>query len=427
MQKTYRFLINIALLFLFVVTSKEAIANINAINFDKVNYPGSLQGKVDFLKANENIYNHWVHQWTYSIAKDVVIGNLTSLYTELDKISNKTPDTYLLMGDIAHYLYNMEVETYYKTAIENYKKATELAPKDYRVYWFSANHYALSAKAVLAVVGFRMALTCLPKGLVNTLFWSEYSNACANANMPVTARYAAHQVSLAVGKRDQAETHVINVTAHALKAAPIDTTIKANNLWAFTGKQNTILHFNNTLLGFKLSIDSTWKFRLGDYQNKGTFAMLEPNKETAANGRLITYSMLVMAKIAADGQSLQQFMDGFTKSKKVKPVSFNVGQINNCIAYEITDPAIYADMGGSHNYAIAFERTEPEFAGMLLESPMAIPKNNNSNVAYYRAPQRYLRVKDKVYYLILLDTCEDIHEQSLAVFKDFLKNGILVE
>lgn len=420
-------LVKTVLLLLFVIASQKTSANINAIDFSKVNYPAALQVKIDFLKNNEGIYNHWVHNWTNATPKTEVIDNLTSLYAELDKITNKTVETYLLQGDIAHYLYNMEVETYYKNAVESYKKAAEIAPNDYRVYWFSANHYALSANPVKAVVGFKMALNYLPKGPVNTLFWTEYSNACANANMPVTARYAAHQVSLAVGKREQVETNVFNVTARVLKTVPADTTIKATNLWAFSGRQNSLLRFNNTLLGFKLSIDSTWKFRFGDYQNKGTFAMLEPHKETAANGRLITYSMLVMAKLAAEGQSLQQYMDGFTKGKKIKPVSLNVGAINNCMAYEITDPAIYADMGGSHNYAIAFERTEPEFAGMLLENPMAIPKSNNTNVAYYRAPQRYLRVKDKIYYLIVLDTCEDIHDQSLAVFKDFLKTGIVVE
>ncbi len=368
-----------------------------------------------------------MHNWTNSIPKTEVIDNLTTIYAEVDKISNKTADTYLLLGDVSHYLYNMEVETYYKNAVDNYKKAAEVAPKDYRVYWFIGNHYALSAVPLLAINCYRMAFTCLPKGPVNTLFWTEYANACANANMPVTARYAAHQVSLAVGKREKVETEVINATARVLKTVPVDTTIKAKNLWAFTGRQNSILNFSNPLLGFKLFIDSTWKFRFGDYQKQGTFAMLEPHKETAQNGRLITYSMLVMAKLAAEGQSLQQFSEGFTKSKNIKPVSFNVGQINNYIAYEITDPAIYADMGGSHNYAIFFERTEPEFAGMLLETPMALPKSSGTNVAYYRAPQRYVRLKDKIYYMILLDTCEDIHDQSLAVFKDFLKNGILVE
>jgi hypothetical protein len=427
MYKTCRAVAKITLAFLLITAAQKASANINVIDFTKIDYPSSLQPKIDFLRKNDAIYDHWVHTWNSTITKSEVVENLTFLYTEIDKIQNENVETDLLLGDIAHYLYNMEVEEYYPKAVDNYKKAIAIAPKDYRVYWFLGTHYALSAVPVLAIETFKGGLNCLPVTPVNTLFWREYATACINASMPATARYAAHRISLAVGKREKFENDVINTTRSTLKAAPVDTTIKANNLWAFAGRHNSMLNFSNPLLGFKLVIDSTWKFRFGDYQNKGTFAMLEPRKETAQNGRLISYSMLIMAKLAADGQSLQQFMNGFTKSKNIKPVSFNVGQINNCIAYEIIDPTIYADMGGSHNYAIAFERTEPEFAGMLLENPMAIPKTNGSNVTYYRAPQRYVRVKDKIYYLILLDTCEDIHDQSLAVFKDFLKNGIVVE
>lgn len=428
MYKTFSTLTKILLLLLFAVASQKVKANINAIDFNKVNYPANLQVKIDFLRQNENIYNHWQHDWTNVIPKTEVVENLASLYTELDKISNKTVETDLLLGDIAHYLYNMEVETYFKNAVDNYKKAIAIAPKDYRVYWFLGNHYALSALPVLAINSFKDAVACLPKGVVNTLFWESYASAAVNANMPSTARYAAHQASIAVGQPEIIERKINNLTMNMFKTAPVDTTIKAQNLWNLASREHNILNFTNRLLGFKLSIDSTWKFRFGDYDKKGSFAMLMPNKASAQNGNTIGYSMLVMVKMAADTQTLAKFLDVFTaKHKNRKPMTFDVGPYTNCMAYEITDPNIYANMGGSHNYVIAVERAAPDYPGMLLEAPMPLPKNNNKDFAYYRAAQKYARVKEKLYYMILLDTCEDIHTESLAVFKEFLKNGITIE
>jgi hypothetical protein len=59
-----------------------------------------------------------------------------------------------------------------------------------------------------------------------------------------------------------------------------------------------------------------------------------------------------------------------------------------------------------------------------LEIPVEIakPKGGAAGMAVYRAPQIYRRISSKIYYLILLDRCEDIHEESKAVFNDFLRN-----
>src|ERR1700743_540123 len=122
------------LMLLSSLTFQKAYGNVNAIDFSQIKYPANLQGQIDFLKSHEYIYNRWVHDWNADIPKQKVIDNLTGLSIELNKLTGKNAETYLLLGDIAHYLYNMEVEEYYQKAIDNYNLAKSLSPKDYRVY-----------------------------------------------------------------------------------------------------------------------------------------------------------------------------------------------------------------------------------------------------------------------------------------------------
>jgi hypothetical protein len=75
---------------------------------------------------------------------------------------------------------------------------------------------------------------------------------------------------------------------------------------------------------------------------------------------------------------------------------------------------------------IAIARDEPEQPGMLLETVNAFPAGNGK-IAYYTVEQHYSRIKGKLYYLLLLDSCGYIHDESLAVFKDFIENGLLIE
>jgi len=422
--------INLLLLPLLFLLAQKTRANVNAIDFSKVNYPKQLQRQIDFLRNNDGLYNHWVHDWGYNIPKSKVIDTLTFLYNELEKLPGKNIEAELLSGDIAHYLYNMEVEDYYQKAVDHYLRAKALAPTDYRVYWFLGNHYALSASQALSIQTYQTAMKYLPQPSAHELFWADYSVACADANMPATARYAAHQSSIVAGKMTYIEEQILGVTKVTLKSPPADTTFEAKDLWSVNGKEGNKLLFCNRFLGARMAIDSTWKVDVAGYQNHIGYIYLGPHMATAKNGKQIGYTILVLMKIPDAGETLQQFLDDFTSktksSKNKKPVSLSVGKIKNALGYEMQDPDIYPEIGGGHMYALAIERSQPEFPGMALEAPLELPKEVKNEVSYYTAPVKYNRVKGKIYYYILLDSCEFIHDESLSVFMDFL-NGLTIE
>jgi hypothetical protein len=88
---------------------------------------------------------------------------------------------------------------------------------------------------------------------------------------------------------------------------------------------------------------------------------------------------------------------------------------------------MYKDVGGGHMYMIAFESDMPKNPGMLLETYSTLPKGNNQEISYYKSSDTKNRFEGKIFYTIILDTCEDIHDQSIAVLKEFFNNQLIIE
>jgi len=88
---------------------------------------------------------------------------------------------------------------------------------------------------------------------------------------------------------------------------------------------------------------------------------------------------------------------------------------------------MYEDIGGGHLYMIGVERESPEFSGLQLENPELLPLGTPGQVSYYRGTNVKTRFKGKIFYAILLDSCEDIHDQSLAIFKELFDNQMVIE
>jgi len=417
---------SLLLILLFIVSAK-AFANLSVINFAKAGYPKTLQAQVDYLVANQNLYVHWVPEWKETIPKDEVIAKLTALYTELEKLPANNLETTLLMGDVAHFLYNLDAKGFYQKAVDQYEAAQKINPNDYRVYWFLGNHYALSAVTAKSITTYSAALSHLPTSNTSAYFWADYSNACMMADMPATAVYAAHQSSVVSGARTYAEETASRFKKTSLHAPPADTALAQNQMWYLKKQKDIKWKFTNYALGFKLIIDSTWNLRPTPLKDGGAFALMVAPRIKSASGAEIGFSIMVYAKVAPPNQDMEQFMDDFAlKYPNKKPITFDVSGIKNCIAYEITDPKIYPQWGGARMYAVALERDRSEYPGMALEEPVERPAGNGQ-VQYYRSNRTFSRFNGKMRYMIMLDSCEAISKESLAAFKEFLEKGLVIE
>lgn len=72
---------------------------------------------------------------------------------------------------------------------------------------------------------------------------------------------------------------------------------------------------------------------------------------------------------------------------------------------------------------IVFKRDQPEYPGLIFESPYEIPKSDGKEGhSYYRPDQTQQRIPGKLYYLVLLDTAAPIEEPAMKDFDFFLEN-----
>jgi tetratricopeptide (TPR) repeat protein len=411
---------------LFMLFAINGFANINAIDFSLVKYPAKQKDNIDFLRSNENMYNHWVHDWNYQIPKATVVSKLSTLFAELDKTTDKNLETYLLLGDIAHYLYNIENEEYYQKAIDRYTSAKQIAPADYRVYWFLGNHYALGAVELKAIENYKLAQQYLRSTQPNILFWSDYAIACTTAGMPATALYLAHKASGASGAHTFLEDKLSFYRKGVLRSPPIDTTIQSKNLWFAGKKDEGQMDITNWAMGIKIKIDTNWKIKPGEYKNKTSYAILTPPEPVSKNGMKVGYTILIFMQAAKQGQTLKEFVDMLTPKNVVKhEIALDVNTIKNCFAYDIKDATTYAQWGGAHTYAIGIEREQTDYPGMSLEEAEQPPLSGNGQMAYYKSVREFSRITGKVYYMILLDSCELIKEESLTKFKAILNNIVI--
>jgi hypothetical protein len=134
----------------------------------------------------------------------------------------------------------------------------------------------------------------------------------------------------------------------------------------------------------------------------------------------------VLVRAAQPGETLQQFLDTFSeKTSDEQKITTDLNKKYGGLAYEWKDSSAYPDCGGGHGYAIAIERDVPQFPNLKLETPLEMPKSKQREVSYFIMNGRYERLNSKLYYFILMDSCEKIHDESTAVFNNFLSNLII--
>jgi len=175
-------------------------------------------------------------------------------------------------------------------------------------------------------------------------------------------------------------------------------------------------------------VDKTWGLSIKDYQNNSTVLFIEPPAIPNKAGMEIGYTIAIFMKTANDNDMLDDYVNNFiSKDPNKKKINFS-DKYDKMVAYEIIDKTMYQDIGGGHLYVVGVEQNEPKYAGLLLEEPIPLPDNaETGKVTYYRATESKDRIKGKIFYAILLYSCEDINEKSFSLFKSYFENQIIIE
>lgn len=404
--------------------SLNAWANINYIDRTKIGNEPRLAAVVDYLTDNQQFFDHWSSEWNYALPKNGFIAALHDNYQLAASVVPKNAELYLLLGDISSYLYNLDDTAYYCKAVENYQLAIEASPDDYRGYWFLGHHYASSNAPIPAIENFKNAEQRLPPNEPAD-FWNDYAWATAVANMPSHCSYAMDKVKLITGQAGSFEEQLGSTIRNRIEPLDKRKSFAKEELWTATeGEQ---MNFCCRPLGIKVTIDADWGLMLYDFEKGQTAFVISPPAIKNKKGAEIGYTIGILMKTAEANENLADYLNGFVSPypKKTK-IAFS-DKYDKLIAYELIDKSVYTEMGGAHMYVIGIERMAPAYPGLLLEEPASLPQGTPGEVSYYQPLNCKDRFDGKLFYAIMLDSCEDINEQSLAVLKELFNQQIVIE
>ena len=78
-------------------------ANVNFIDISKISSDSKLVTAFNYIRDNQQYYDHWTTDWSYDKPKEELISKLRDIYSLFSSIANKNEELNLLLGDIAHY------------------------------------------------------------------------------------------------------------------------------------------------------------------------------------------------------------------------------------------------------------------------------------------------------------------------------------
>lgn len=412
------------IVFVLLTSTLPVFANVNHINMSKISTETKLIAAFDIVFNNQHFYDHWSAEWRYDIPKEDLIKQLRLHYTSFAALTPKNQETDLLLGDIAHYLYNMDDSAYYRIAVRHYEDAIQKSPQDYRGYWFLGYHCSQSNVPVRAIQNFKRAEQLLPTQPPAD-FWSEYAMATALVNMPSHCLYAMDKEKMMTGQKGGFEQELGETIRGRIVPMDKNKSYGKKEIWSYDLDGKAI--FISRALGTKILMDSTWEVSIYDYEKNQSAFIINPPKLSDSKKKEIGYTIAILMKTADDKATLEQYINTFVSKYPEKKKMVFSDKYEKMVAYEMKDKSMYPELGGGRFYMIGIERDAPAYPGLLLENPVVLPNGTNGEVHYYRAKNSQDRFKGKIFYAVILDTCEAIHAESLKVFKTFFDQQLIIE
>jgi tetratricopeptide (TPR) repeat protein len=417
----------IILLLLILFGLNQCRADVKFVNFRKIDPSGQFGAHERFLLDNLAYYDHWSPDWgVYDISKDSLVRELETCLRVYEPLKTDEFERSLLLGEIARYLYNLDEKPYYDTAEAFYKQAIRLNSKDCRGFWFLGYAYATSAEIEKGLDAFRQALK-LVNDQTGVDFWQEYAFTMDVAGMPFRCLYGLDQYKRRGGS--SLLSHIMDSTVRS-KCRPTDPVISYSSIALWEKQHNgPLVQYQSYPLGIMLEVDSSWDLEFNGYANRITGVSMKSPLLTARNGKQIGYTVALVVRVPENGERLEDFMASMMKQMHgVRDSVFPFAKkYPNGISFSYNDNSLYDDRGGARIRLIGIERPVPANPGLALESDQAPVAMNGEpgKLNFYEMGLIRSRFPERIYYLIVLDTCGDIQAESWKGLEGLMKQLVL--
>jgi hypothetical protein len=393
------------------------------------------QASVNWMIQNANLLEVYNSHWDFAIAKDEVIKKVKDTLARTDgylKENLSSDDVWLFKALLEQYLYNLDLTLYGEQIIKDASDIRAMFPTDYRPVWLLAWHDAKAGRIAESIENYGEVLARFsPEGL-SPYFWVDYAEAAYLAGMPIHSREALERAGKLLGK-DFITAHGLYKAVSGLLVDPVPNLPMSADDTYVAIKRGDGYGILSHLFGMWIPTGPDWKVnRGGTKDNNSAIALgLAPLQNKV--GRNIFYSIVILSS-AYNNMSFEQY----AKQNPVKGATLS--RIPDLLqgaeqqAYEWKNPDLYKQIGGGHGICVFVERHEPNVRGLSIEEPSyameaqaskPVGGSGASGAQFFRFKKIIRRYPGDIFYTIILDTSEDIFEQSRQEFKLFLAGLIL--
>ncbi len=414
---------------LFVI-SLPCIAQVKDIDATKLPQSPAVQAAYRSAQDLERYADTWTVNWKYGIPKVQVQDKLADDLGILTKALQADPSNHelqLLTGLVAHFAYNLNDEAAFQIATDNLARAATADPADIRGEWFLGIH---QCQALQVVDGMNRLLNVEAKDKNPPAdFWDDYVTCASIAILPA---HTLRAIDRAVAGGGSAESYhqLSEIAASRYKTPDLTKTIPSHTAWTGEELPKKRLALTSHLCGISFAVGDDRDLQVGDISNG--VCTVWSNPPTKKGTPVAT--ILLMAKRPAEGQSLDDFVKSFLKDHdvfsadktQVSTASDLPCPVEHCLSLDLLVPGIYWKQGGAHILVVAFERGQPRYDGLPFEKPQGPPitKPQEQPVAFHFAYISH-RIPGKLYYLVLLDSNQQIFANSKPEFDQFLKSLVV--
>jgi hypothetical protein len=416
------------LLFLIILCTFLAptLAKVSDINFN--NIPDSKE----ITKIKETILNlepmvtNWTQNWNYKVPKDQVVKQITESYKKLDALSKQYPNNIelvLFKGLVAHFAYQLDLKDYKELALSDFNKAALIDSNDIRPDWFSGVHLVKLGKIKDGMEKLLSISKSKPFDQLPGTFWEDFSYCALISSMPSHALMGLEYANKIEGKQSEMDQLIGPIVKNRFKQPPADDqTINKDEVWDYI-QNSDLVTFTNRLFDFSLQVPMNWRIGLGDYQKNSNAIMLNPPAKTGLSGS-VNSTIMILAHKPKNDETFDKFVNSMLDPRltfKEVEKSFTFGPVK---AFEGETTTSYANEGGAHCLIVFFSRNQPEKPGLLLESPLELPKEE-SGLAYYHSKEVFTKIPGTIYYFVLLDTTQSTFIESKNELEKLLSTLIV--
>lgn len=411
----------------FLAVSLSGAAQVKDIDATKLPQNPAVQAAYRSAQQFEPYANTWTLNWNYDIPKAQVQDKLADDVGILSKALKDDPSNHelqLLTGLVAHFAYNLNDEAAFQTATDTLGKAATADPADIRGEWFLGIH---QCQALQVVDGMNRLLDVEAKDKNPPAdFWNDYITCASIAILPAHTLRAIDR-AVANGESPESYHQLSEIAASRYKTADLTKTINAHQAWADDVHPDNRDIFTSHLCGVTFTVDARSDIQIPDVTDRTCVAAASPPAKKGEPAPTFFF----MAKTPPAGQSLNDFVTSYLKGHdvnsdghtRISTAADLPCPVDQCISLDVVAPSIYSKQGGAHLLVVVFERDQPRYDGLPFEMPQGPPttKPQEQPVAFHFA-YIFHRIPGKLYYLVLMDSNQQIFTGSKPEFVEFLKS-----